>query len=70
MEYFNEIPINIGNSKQLEEDKSNQKFRIKLNLDVTKYKIKAGHVTKFELGGKNLNLWLIFFLCTEEPAKS
>ena len=32
---------NIENSKQLEEDTSNQKFRIKLNQDVTKYKITA-----------------------------
>ena len=56
MEYFNEILINVGNPKQLEEDKSNQKFGIKLNPDVTKYKITADNVTKFASEVKNLNL--------------
>ena len=41
MEYFNEIWVNIENAKQIGEDASNQKFRIKLNPDVTKYKITA-----------------------------
>ena len=36
MEYFNEIRINIENSKQLEEDTPKQKFPIKLNPDVNK----------------------------------
>ena len=62
MEYFNEIWINIENSKQLEEDTSNQNFRKKLNPDVTKYKIKPDNAYKVYIGQKQFD-----FLCTAEP---
>ena len=59
---------NIENSKQLEEDTSNQKFRIKLNQDVTKYKITADNAYKVYIRQKQFeSLVNIFFLCTEEP---
>ena len=48
MVYFNEIRINIENSKQLQEDTSDQKCRIKLNTDVTKYKYI--YIRRFSLG--------------------
>ena len=62
MEYFNEIWINIESSKQLEEDTSNQNFRIKLNPDVKKYKIKPDNAFKVYIGQKQFD-----FLCTAEP---
>ena len=56
MESFNEIRKNIENSKQLEEYTSNQKFRIKLNPDVRKYKITADNAYKVYIRQKQLNL--------------
>ena len=67
MEYFNEIRINIENSKQVEEDTSNQKFRIKLNPDVTKYKITADNAYKVYIRQKQFESLVKIFLCTEEP---
>ena len=67
MEYFNEIRINIENSKRLEEDTSNQKFRIKLNQDVTKYKITADNAYKVYIRQKQFESLVNIFLCTEEP---
>ena len=66
MEYFNEIRINIENSKQLEEDKFNQKFQIKLNPGVTKYKITADNVYKMYIRQKQFESLVNIFLCTEE----
>ena len=63
MEYFNEIWINTENSKQLEEDTSCQKFRKKLNLDVTKYKIAADNAYKVYIRRKQFeSLVKIFFM--------
>ena len=67
IEYFNEIRINIENSKQLEEDASNQKFRIKLNPDVTKYKITADNASKVYIRQKQFDSLVKIFSCTEEP---
>ena len=67
MEYFNEIRINIENSKELEEDTSNQKFRIKLNQDVTKYKITADNAYKVYIRQKQFESLVNNFLCFEEP---
>ena len=66
-EYFNEIRINIENSKQLQEDRSNQMFRIKLNPDVTKYKTTADNAYKVCIRQKQLESLVNIFLCTEEP---
>ena len=66
MKYFNEIRINIENSKQLEEDKSNQKFRIKLNPDVTKYKITANNAYKVYIRLKQFESLVNILLCSEE----
>ena len=66
MKYFNEIRINIENSKQLEEDKSNQKFRIKLNPDVTRYKITANNTYKVYIRLKQFESLVNIFLCSEE----
>ena len=67
MEYFNEIRINIENSKQVEEDTCNQKFRIKLNPDVTKYKITTDNAYKVYIRQKQFESLVKNFLCTEEP---
>ena len=67
MEYFKEIRINIENSKQLEEDKSKQKFRIKLNPGVTKYKVTDDNVYKVYIRQKQFESLVNIFLCTEEP---
>ena len=64
MKYF--MYSNIENSKQLEKDISNQKFRIKLNPDVTKYKITTDNAFKVYIRQKHESLVKIF-LCTEEP---
>ena len=66
MEYFNEIRINIENSKQLEEDTSNQKFRTKLNPDVTKHKITADNAYKVCIRQKQFESLVKIFLYTEE----
>ena len=67
MEYFNEIRINIENSKLLEEDTSDQKFRTKLNPDVTKYKMTANNAYKVYIGQKKFESLVNIFLCTKEP---
>ena len=67
MEYFNEIEINIENSKQFEEDTSDQKFWIKLNPDVTKYKITADNTYKVNIMQKQFESLANIFLCTKEP---
>ena len=67
MEYFNEIEINIENSKQFEEDTSDQKFWIKLNPDVTKYKITADNTYKVNIMQKQFESLVNIFLCTKEP---
>ena len=66
MEYFDEIEINIENSKQFEEDTSDQKFWIKLNPDVTKYKITADNTYKVNMQ-KQFESLVNIFLCTKEP---
>ena len=67
MEYFNEIGINIENSKQLEKDTSDQKFWIKLNPDVTKYKITADNTYKVYIMQKQFESLVNISLCTKEP---
>ena len=62
MEYFNEIRINIENSKQLQEDTSNQKCRIKLNTDVTKYKITTHNAYKVYIRQNHESLIKIFYV--------
>ena len=57
---FNEIRINIENSKQLEEGTSNQK----LNPDVTKYKIATDNAYQVYIRQKHESLVKIV-LCTE-----
>ena len=64
MKNFNEIRINIEKSKQLEEDASNQKFRIKLKPDVTKYKITAENAYKIYIRQKQLEYLVTIFLRT------
>ena len=72
IEYFNEIRINIENSKQLEEDTSSQKFRIKLNQDVTKYKITADDAYKIYIRQKQFEslVNIFFFYVLKNQTKS
>ena len=53
--------------QQLEEDISNQKSRIELNLDVTKYKITADSAYKVYIRQKQFEFLVKIFLCTEKP---
>ena len=62
MEYFNEVRINIENSKQLEEDTSDQKFRIKINPDVTRHKITADNAYKVYIRQKQIESLVNIFL--------
>ena len=67
MECFNEIRIRFENSKQLEEDTSNQKFQVKINPVVAKYKITADNACKVYIRQKQFESLVKIFLYTEEP---
>ena len=51
----------------MEEDKSNQKFRIKFNPDVTKYRITIDNAYKVYIRQKQFESLVDTFLCTAEP---
>ena len=51
----------------MEEDKSNQKFRIKFNPDVTKYRITTDNAYKVYIRQKQFESLVNTFLCTAEP---
>ena len=65
MEYFNEIRINIENSKQL-----NQKFQIKLNPDITKYKITTDNAYKVCIRQKQFESLVNIFYVPKNQTKS